>query len=111
MIDHEDNDMMRPYALLSDSSAVRRTAPKMAALEASLKVLSSARGTVFSYTLPASSPVKLQLFTLQGKLVATLHSGYQKSGTYSYQMTRGRLSQARYLVELTAATRTITRLF
>lgn len=65
--------------------------------------------TVVSYQLPVASTVRLVVYDLLGREVATLVNGLQQPGQHSVQFNAAHLSSGVYLCRLTAGTFTATR--
>ncbi|MEZ5041400.1 MAG: DUF1501 domain-containing protein [Saprospiraceae bacterium] len=59
---------------------------------------------VIEYTIPASMPVKVQIFDILGRPVETLFEGYQMAGTHqhSFRTWSSRLSSGIYIYHITA---------
>ena len=57
--------------------------------------------TTFSYTLPETVPVTLELFNALGQRVRLLRDGSQDAGTYAVTLPRGELAAGIYFLSLT----------
>ena len=53
--------------------------------------------TMVSFDVPESSNVKVQVFDLQGRVVATLHDGFTNAGSYNVSFDAGTLSAGTYI--------------
>ena len=62
--------------------------------------------TIITYQLPVASEVKLEVYDLLGKKVATLVSGRQDAGLYNYTLNAGALSSGVYFYRLQASSAT-----
>jgi len=58
--------------------------------------------TLFSFILPEASHVNLQIYNLQGRLVATLMDGMRDAGSHEVTFDASHLSSGIYLYRLTA---------
>jgi pectate lyase len=65
--------------------------------------------TVIEYSIPASSQVKIAVYTLTGEFVKTLYDGYRPAGTYRIFFDGTNLSSGVYLCRLLAGDVVITR--
>ena len=57
--------------------------------------------TVLSYTLPTTSDIRLEVFTLSGQRVAVLHEGFQAAGYHTLSLDAADLASGVYLYRLT----------
>jgi hypothetical protein len=113
IIDHEDNDMMRPYTLeggCGDSTLVIAKSegglPNTPGyLNQNIVAGFNVKGSTLLYGVPSESNIVIRLFTPTGKLVSTLKSGFHKRGYYEVALPIGKsLSHSRYILEYKAAT-------
>lgn len=65
--------------------------------------------TVISYQLPVSSHVRLQVFDMLGREVATLEDGIKQAGTHQVTFDAGNLSSGMYMYRLNVGATTITK--
>jgi hypothetical protein len=65
--------------------------------------------TIITYQLPVASDVKLEVFDMLGKKVATLVSGRQDAGLYNYTLNATNLSSGVYFYRLQAGSFTQTK--
>jgi hypothetical protein len=67
------------------------------------------QSTVITYSIPARTAVKLTIYDLQGKQIATLVDNFQESGTYSVPFNARFLSSGVYLYRLNSGSENITK--
>jgi hypothetical protein len=67
------------------------------------------QSTVITYSIPVQTAVKLIIYDLQGKQVATLVDNFQESGTYSVPFNARSLSSGVYLYKLDSGSEVITK--
>ena len=65
--------------------------------------------TTFEYTITQTQHVKVRVFDLMGRLVATLVDGVQPASTYRVTFDASHLSSGLYLYQLQTPTQTITK--
>jgi hypothetical protein len=65
--------------------------------------------TTISYTLPAATNIRLQIFDCRGRLVQTLLQTSLKAGSYTHSFNGSNLSSGVYLVRLTTATQMLSQ--
>jgi len=118
IIDHEDNEMMRPYAVQSNPS---RSAPASAAMRRFVEdAVHSFRldqnypnpfnpATSIGYSVPVDGRVSLKIYSTLGQEVATLVDGEEQAGEKSVTFDGTGLPSGLYFFRLMAAGRTDTR--
>jgi len=67
------------------------------------------QSTVITYSIPVQTAVKLTIYDLQGKQVATLVDNFQESGIYSVPFNAHSLSSGVYLYRLDSGSEAITK--
>ena len=67
------------------------------------------QSTVITYSIPMQTAVKLTIYDLQGKQVATLVDNFQESGIYSVPFNAHSLSSGVYLYRLDSGSEVITK--
>lgn len=65
--------------------------------------------TIINYQLDENAEVRLQVFDMMGREVATLVSGYQAVGSYSVDFDASALASGMYIYRLTAGRKTLNR--
>ena len=54
------------------------------------------------YSLPCPAVLHIQILDIQGRVVATLHDGYQQAGTHSNRLDRYRTGSSAYIVRISS---------
>jgi len=90
IIDHEDNEMMRPLLIVGPPLVARNASlGRVAQVAAPTVQLASSRPNpvtnvaAIDFTLPAAMPVDLAIFDVSGRAIATLASGTFAAGSHS----------------------------
>ncbi|UCE01569.1 MAG: T9SS type A sorting domain-containing protein [Candidatus Latescibacterota bacterium] len=65
--------------------------------------------TQFSYSLPEAGPVRVAVYSMSGRLVATLLQGWKPSGQHDLVWAPGQLASGQYVVRLESGTTTVNR--
>jgi hypothetical protein len=65
--------------------------------------------TSIKYSMPAAGLVKLTVYNMLGKEVATLINRYQESGSYSVEFNGSNLASGVYIYSLTVGNQTVTK--
>ncbi|MGH2571697.1 MAG: multicopper oxidase domain-containing protein, partial [bacterium] len=106
IVEHEDNEMMRPYHLTAPAAVVpiaEATAAPVARTDASPTL--QIRGGTLRFSLATSGPVSIDLYDVTGRRVSTLVRGWQEAGEHSlpWESAVGqRLTAGMYFVRLEA---------
>jgi hypothetical protein len=123
IVDHEDNEMMRPLIITEPALATRAVRPAgVMALATAVELAASRPNPVtntvtIGFALPAAMPVELGIFDIHGRGIATLASGTFAAGShavswdgrdragnrvapgmYLYRLRAGSVNQVRRLV-------------
>ncbi len=117
IVDHEDNEMMRPMAVVAGSQMV--LAAKGGAGRVSIPVAAPTLEqntpnpfnptTEIRFTLPAAGRVNLKLYDLGGREVQTLIDADAPAGLNTVRLDASGLASGVYAYRLTAGGTTITR--
>jgi FtsP/CotA-like multicopper oxidase with cupredoxin domain len=97
ILEHEENDMMRPYRLVAAgpvaAAPAAGTAPAPQVISPQVELLApspnpaAGRGT-FEFSLPAAGQVQFDLYSVTGQRVRTLASGWFEAGVHSVPWDR-----------------------
>ncbi|HEU4725192.1 MAG TPA: multicopper oxidase domain-containing protein [Candidatus Eisenbacteria bacterium] len=102
ILEHEENDMMRPYKLVAPSAAIAVADAMQAAAEAAAAARTpslttrlrgsvpnpSADGGTIRFSVRNAGPVELELFSVDGRLVRRLASGWHGAGEHGVAWQR-----------------------
>lgn len=98
ILEHEENDMMRPYKLLAPSAALAvadhleeasmAPAPSLATSLRSSVPNPSAKGGAIRFSVRNAGPVEVDLFSVTGRLVKRITSGWYGAGDHEVPWTR-----------------------
>jgi hypothetical protein len=111
ILEHEENDMMRPYHLVAGPPPIPElplsVGPVPAAVTVEATTLSAvnplAAGSLIRFTLRNAGPVRLDLFNVSGERVERLADGWFEAGEHSLPWpSLGSLGSGMYFLKLEA---------
>ena len=114
ILEHEDNEMMRPMKLVPAAPepvakvSEESVLPQSVALEQNYPNPFNP-ATEISFSLPVAGTVKLTVYNMLGQVVATLHDSRLEAGTHSVRWDASSVSSGIYLYRLTAGDYAQTR--
>lgn len=117
IVEHEDNDMMRPMEVLPNPVRTMKSGQLITDNIIGEKGLSLEqnipnpfnRKTEISFMLPEEGPVQLILFNMQGKAIITLMQGNVPAGNHRVVLEADNLPKGIYFYQLTSGSQTQTK--
>jgi spore coat protein A, manganese oxidase len=121
IVDHEDNEMMRPYKVIPGTSAsiVATNNPSLKAATVSEKPLSFGLDqnypnpfnptTEIRFSLPEDAHVTMRLYNTLGQEVQTLIDADAPAGNHTVKLDAGRLASGMYIYKIQAGSYTASR--
>ncbi len=122
ILEHEENEMMRPFAVTVDGSAPTNLLPgfwkrgeeQVAAKPARFALDQNYPnpfnpGTTIQFHLPEDTDVQLKVFNSIGQEVATLANGPFTAGTHALQFNAGNLASGAYYAKIKAGSFSATQ--
>jgi hypothetical protein len=115
IIDHEDNEMMRPYNVVANANAVRTSSSALAQEEIAVVAEMPVRfaldqnypnpfnpTTEIRFAIPENSHVVLKLYNALGQEVQTLVDNEVSAGNHAVRLNASRLATGTYFYRLQA---------
>ena len=107
IVEHEDNEMMRPFHLTAPLAVAPALGPKTATLAPKMGEATTlaVRGATLHFSLGTTGPVEIALYDVTGRRLRTLVNGRFEAGVHtlpigSFASPEGQLSSGIYFVRL-----------
>jgi spore coat protein A, manganese oxidase len=109
ILEHEENEMMRPFAVTATGSLPKKSGEEEVASEQPAKFALDQNypnpfnpETTIRFQLPKDSPVQLKVFNTAGQEVATLAEGPFAAGVHTVRFNGSHLASGMYYAKITA---------